>query len=126
MLDDLMLDPSLDTVNLYDVYGPQSDGTWTTPPAAQPTNSPANTAGYGSGMSDATFRLLSQGIGAAGQAFNLAQHINYRRWEATNGGLYAQGQTAGIRPRLPNGTVNPSYSLLVLMVIGGAILLARG
>lgn len=102
--------------------GPNNDGTYTTPLAAQQYNKPANTAGYNSPMSQQTYGLLTQGIGVLGNLANTAMMIDYKKYEATNGGLFMQGAGAyGQRV----ATVNPNYSMLILLMLG-AVFLTRG
>jgi len=103
-----------------DLVGPQTDGTQGTPVTAQQVNSPANTAGYSDVLSPQVFSLLQQGIGVAANSFNLSQVLDYKRYEATNGGLFMNGQGAyGAR----TGVVNPNYSMLILLMMGAIFIM---
>ncbi len=100
------------------VPGYQTDGTFVTPAAAQQVNNPANTAGYSSPMSDSTLKLLTQGISTLGTLGSQAMMLDYRRYEATNGGLFMQGYAAnGMRAT----QVSPNFS--ALLILGAAIVL---
>lgn len=98
--------------------GYQDNGTFVTPDAATPVNSPQNTAGYSSSISPQVAMLLSQGIGTLGKLGMGAMQMDYARAEATNGGLYYQGRYAGLA-RNGNGQVNQPMNLSVLLLIGG-------
>lgn len=110
-------DPNMDVAPWADA-GYQSDGTFVTPWTAQQTNSPANTAGYSSPMSKETYGLLSQGIGVLGSSINLAQMLDYKKYEATNGGLFLNGQGTYGRQ-----VVNPNYSMLILLMMGAIFIM---
>lgn len=111
-----------DYANLGSGVGPQIDGTYGVPVAAQQTNNPQNTAGYSSSISPQVASLLSQGIGTLGKLGLGAMQLDYARAEATNGGLYYQGRYAGI-PRNGYGQVNQPMNLSVLLLIGGLVYL---
>lgn len=100
--------------------GPQVDGTYGIPVNAQQYNSPANTAGYSSPMSQGTYNLLSQGITAATNLFALDKMVDYKKYEATNGGLFLQGYGAYNQRTT---AVNPNVSMLLLMVAGVVLLM---
>lgn len=103
-----------------DVVGPQSDGTYQIPVAAQQQNRPDNTAGYSTPMNQQTAAILSQGLGVLGNLANTAMVLDYRKYEATNGGLFMQGR--GINGM--NGQVmRPNYSMLLLLAAAAFILL---
>ena len=76
--------------------GPQNDGTYGIPPTAvmsQPVDAgggaPAN---YGSQILD----IFKFGVGVWNQRENSKDMLDYKRWEATNAGLYLQGQNAAM------------------------------
>ncbi|AXS79861.1 hypothetical protein [Dechloromonas sp. HYN0024] len=104
------------TLTVADI-GPQDNGTYGIPLAAQPANDPQNTAGYSSSISPQVAGLLSQGIGAMTRLGMGAMQLDYARAEATNGGLYYQGRYAGI-PRNGYGQVNQPMNLSVILLIG--------
>lgn len=79
---------------LYTGY--QNDGTFESPPQAimpQPVDAgggpPANYSG-------ATLDLFKFGLGALERYQTRQDMIDLRRWEATNAGLYQQGQAAAM------------------------------
>lgn len=111
-------DPSMDVAPWADA-GYQSDGTFVTPYTAQQTNVPAGTAGYSAPMSKQTYGLLSQGLGVLGSSINLAQVLDYKKYEATNGGLFMNGQGAYGRGQV----VNPNYSMLILLMMGAIFMM---
>lgn len=73
--------------------GPQSDGTNLIPATGQAITG-ADQAGYGASYGPDVFKLLSQGIGAFTNIYNNGQLLDYKRYEATQAGLFAQGQAA--------------------------------
>lgn len=72
--------------------GPNTNGTYTVPDAAQPNNTPWDTAGgtLGNYNSD-VFGILRDGIGAWSQNQRNNQFIDYQRYEANQGGVFRQG-----------------------------------
>lgn len=105
--------------------GPQSNGTYGIPVTAQQRNSPQNTAGWSSSISQSTADLLKYGIGALGQLGMAKMQVDYARAEATNGGLFYQGRPA-LLGRNGLGMVSGGMNLSVLLLIaGGAWLLLR-
>jgi len=107
---------------LQDIIGPQSDGTYSYPVAAQPVNDPANTAGYSASAPAWVGGVLTQGIATLGQYLQAKNITDYRRWEATNGGLFMQGRPAYLRNGQP-AVALPS-SVITLLLLGGLLLLA--
>ena len=102
--------------------GPQPDGTYGVPSSAVQTNAPANTAGYSSQTPGWVGDVLKTGIGAVAGYFNNANILDYRRFEATNGGLYRQGYPALISR---NGQAQMNPTLFWALIIGGAFLLLK-
>lgn len=102
--------------------GPQSDGTYVTPSTAQQINNPANTAGNSSPMSTQTYNLLTQGINGAFNLAALSQMVDYRKYEATNGGLFMQGQGAYL-PRAGAPVLNPNMTMMLLLFAGVVFLM---
>jgi len=102
--------------------GPQTDGTYLLPISAQLTNNPANTAGYSSSTPSWVGDVLTKGIGTLGQYFQNGQMLDYRRYEATNGGLYRQGSPALVSR---NGQAQMNPTLLIALIVGGVFLLTR-
>lgn len=113
------------TLTYSDIAGPQSDGTYAVPVAAQQVNDPANVAGYSATMSDSTYKLLSQGIGTLGQLGLANMNLDYRRYEATNGGLFRQGYYAGISGNGYGRANQPMQLSTLLLICGLAYLLLK-
>lgn len=104
--------------------GPQTGGTYDIPATAQQSNLPWDTPGavrgqYGSDV----LGILSQGIGVWSQYAQTNQMLDYRRYEATNGGVYAQGRPAGQMAATGRVQVSGNSNMLLLLLIGGAFLL---
>lgn len=102
--------------------GPQTDGTYSIPTAAQQVNNPANTAGNSTPMDKQSAALLSQGLGVLGNLANTAMVMDYRKYEATNGGLFMQGRAIN---GVPVTQMRPNYSGLLLLA-GIVIFLRKG
>lgn len=106
---------------VYDAsVGPQNNGTYEIPVNAQQVNLPQNTAGYSSVTPDWVGKILSQGIGALTQVKMAQAQIDYRRAEATNGGLFFQGRPAYLA-RNGAGQVGQPVNLSALLMIGGLL-----
>lgn len=107
--------------------GPQADGTYNYPAAAQPTNSPVNTAGNPPITSTTALDVMKFGTGILQYMaqWDIAKTAIDKRYEATNGGLYRQGVPAGT-VRLQNGQVNPSFTMFLLIGIGILLLTHKG
>lgn len=110
---------SYDYGNAFDLgggAGPNSDGTFNVPLAAQPTNQPWDIAGGQSGQyGSAVMDILKYGIGAWSSTRQTQNMLDYRRFEATNGGTFQQGQAANVQ------AVQRQNSLIPLLLIGGLI-----
>ena len=79
--------------------GPQNDGTYGAPPSSvmpQPVDAgggpPANYSGQ-------VLDIFKFGVGIWNQQKQRQDMIDLRRWEATNAGLYQQGQAAAMYGR---------------------------
>lgn len=107
-----------DPWGLFAGVGVQTDGT--NLPSFQSTiPNPVDAAGgapadYGSSVLD----IFKFGIGAWSQSNQQAQLLEYKRFEATNGGLYQQGKTAA----LPSAAKNGGLSQTTVLAIGAVIL----
>lgn len=104
--------------NDWSVIGPQTDGTYNYPDAAIPIN-PVDAGGglpadYSSGVLD----IFKYGVGVWQQQQSQSQLLDYKRFEATQKGLYQQGQPA-LFTTAPNGQVSPTVWLF-----GGILLVA--
>lgn len=102
--------------------GAQPDGTYAFPQAAQPVNNPSNTAGYSSLTPDWVGNVLTQGVGVLGQYFSNEQMLDYRRFEATNGGMYQQGRPALLSQ---NSKSNMNTILIIALAFGAVFLLVK-
>lgn len=110
------------SLNIGDNTGPQTDGTYSYPSAAIQTNDPSNTAGYSASTPAWVGDVLKSGVGVLGQYFQQGQMLDYRRFEATAGGLYRQGYPALLSR---NGQAQVNSPLLIALILGGVFLLAR-
>lgn len=101
---------TMDDGGYYDV-GPQTDGT-NLPASISTLPTPRDTAGgapasYGQSVLD----IFKYGIGVWSQTEQNQQLLDYKRFEATNGGLYQQGKSAA----LPRAAVNGGGSQLAML-----------
>lgn len=94
--------------------GPQSDGTNIVPPTGQAIAG-ADQAGYGASYSPQVFGLLSQGLGAFSNIYQNGQLLDYKKYEATQAGIVAQGQAASA---IASSRINGSQSNRTLLLIG--------
>ena len=96
--------------------GPQSDGTNIVPAAGQAITG-ADQAGYGASYAPEVFQLLSQGLGAFTNLSAQNSVLNYKRYEATQAGLVAQGQAASSYATAAMGASNGTRMVLILGVL---------
>lgn len=96
--------------------GPQSDGTNIVPAAGQAITG-ADQAGYGASYAPQVFQLLSQGLGAFTNLSAQNSVLNYKRYEATQAGLVAQGQAASSYATAAMGASNGNRMVLILGVL---------
>jgi len=94
--------------------GPQSDGTNIVPATGQAITG-ADQAGYGASYAPQVFGLLSQGLGAFTGIYTNGQNLDYRRYEATQAGLVAQGQAASSAAA---AQINGSQSNPTILILG--------
>ncbi len=106
----------LDDDGSWSIVGPQPDGTHGIPVTAQQVNSPAGVAGYSSAWSQQAIDVLKFGVGAVTDAWKFGQALDYKKFEATNGGLYAQGQPAGVR-RTAAGSISPTFLFAAVALV---------
>lgn len=116
-MDPTIFDPSQYGVGA-DTYGftvgPQSDGTVIVPPTGQAITG-ADQAGYGANYAPAVFGLLNNGLSAFTSIYNNGQLLDYKRFEATQAGLVAQGQAA---TGYATATMNASTSNRTILILG--------
>jgi hypothetical protein len=114
-----------ESVSLYDAMGgsigPQYDGTYSVPSSGVPANTPwdaagGNTGNYGSDV----LNVLKLGVGAWSADRANTQLLDYKRYEATNGGVYQQGSPAQIAAQ---ASVTRSLMPLLLIAIVAYVVL---
>lgn len=116
-MDPTIFDPSQFGVgdNTYGFsVGPQSDGTVIVPPTGQAITG-ADQAGYGASYAPGVFTLLNNGLSAFTSIYNNGQVLDYKRYEATQAGVVAQGQAAS---GLAAAQLNAAASNRMLMLLG--------
>lgn len=97
--------------------GPQADGTYNYPDAAQPNNQPWDTSGGANGnYGPQVLDVLKYGVGVWQQDQSRKDFYDYKRFEATNGGLFQQGSFAGRLRATPAG--NRSLTLAAMVLLG--------
>lgn len=113
-------------LSIYDI-GPQPDGTYSAPSPALPVNNPANVAGNPSVTSLSGLDVLRAGTGILSQVaqWDLSrQFLDYKRYEATNGGLYRQGVPAGYI-RTANGQITASTPWTLILLAVAAVFIIK-
>lgn len=90
------------TGSYTDYVGPQTDGTnWPSPISTIPQ--PTDTAGgQPANYAQSVLDIFKYGVGAYTQTANTSALLDYKRFEATNGGLYQQGRGA-VMPKAQQG-----------------------
>jgi hypothetical protein len=108
--------------------GPQNNGTYNIPASAQPVNQQWDSGGgqvgnYGGQI----LGILQQGIGAWSQNKRNQDFLDYQRYEATAGGVYAQGRPNPVLVPQAQASVSAfGNPIVLLMMVGAAVLLLRG
>lgn len=96
--------------------GPQSDGTYSFPDNAQPNNQPWDTSGGQNGdYSKAVLDTLKFGVGVWQQDQSRRDFYDYKKYEATNGGLFQQGAFAGSLRAVPASRKPLTLAAMVLL-----------
>jgi len=96
--------------------GPQTDGTYSYPSNAQPNNQPWDTSGGANGnYSKDVLDVLKFGVGTWQQAQSRSDFYDYKRFEATNGGLFMQGGFAGGLRAMPASRKPLTLAAMVLL-----------
>jgi hypothetical protein len=95
--------------------GPQSDGTYNIPLAAQAVTG-SDTGGAGYNYAPGVFNLLNNGLSAFTKIYTTGQQIDYQQYAATQAGLIAQGQAASSVASAQIGAINSNKMLMILGV----------
>lgn len=95
--------------------GPQSDGTYNIPSTGMAIVGASDTGGNGSSYAPGVFNLLNNGLSAFTSIHNNSNLLDYKRFEATQAGLVAQGQYAG---QIASASIGASASNRMLMILG--------
>ncbi len=103
--------------------GAQSDGTYNVPDIAI-TAQPTDAGGGGLGQySQQILDVFKIGVGAWSANQQQQNLLDYKRYEATNAGLYQQGTAAGLRIGSNGATIGISSGMVMMVVAGMALLL---
>lgn len=117
---DSLFDPAAygvsDTPQYIFSIGPQTDGTYNIPATGQAISGASDTGGAGYNYAPGVFNLLNNGLSAFTSIYNTGQQIDYRKYEATQAGLVAQGQAAGMVASAQIGAINSNKMLMILGV----------
>lgn len=96
--------------------GPQSDGTYSYPANSQPNNQPWDTSGGANGnYSQQVLDVLKFGVGTWQQDQSRKDFYDYKKYEATNGGLFQQGAFAGGLRTTPASAKPLTLAAMVLL-----------
>lgn len=109
---------------IFGGVGPQSDGTYGVPTTAEQVNDPANTAGYPASSDSSALDILKWGVGIVSDTWKFGQQMDYKRWEATQGGVYQQGATANV-PRVASGGISSNFIFASVAVVALVLLLTH-
>lgn len=96
------------------MIGPNTDGTYTQPDASIQIQPVDAGGGMPAEYPQPILDIFKFGIAQYTATQQQAQLLDYKRFEATNGGLYRQGQPAGVAAAATGGTSN----LMVFAAIG--------
>ena len=107
--------------------GPQVDGTYVYSPQASTIPTPTDTAGgapadYGKQILD----LFKFGVGAYSADQQNQRLFDYKKYEATNGGLYQQGQGAMLNRTATGSGLSPVVMLGIGALVVFALLTHKG
>ncbi|RQQ65548.1 hypothetical protein [Burkholderia stagnalis] len=101
--------------------GPQSDGTYNVPATAIPVTG-SDTGGAGYNYAPGVFTLLNNGLSAFTNIYQQGQMLDYKRYEATQAGLVAQGNAAATVASAQIGAVQSNKMLMILGVFAVVLL----
>lgn len=110
---------------LFADVGPQVDGTYTVPSTAEPVNDPSNTAGYPAASDGSALDILKYGVGVITDTWKFGQQLDYKRWEATQGGLYRQGSPASTLRVGSTGAGSSNFLLIAAAAVVAVLLLTQ-
>ncbi len=98
--------------------GPQTDGTYGAPSATTPSNQPWGVGGTtGGNYAGQVLDVLKFGVGVWQQDQARQDFYDYKRFEATSGGLFRQGVYAGGFGAVPTGNRAITLAAIVLGVV---------
>lgn len=107
--------------------GPQADGTYVYSPQASTIPQPVDTpAGAPANYSQQILDLFKFGVGTYAANQQSQQLFDYKKYEATNSGLYAQGQPAPIAKTATGSAMSPMIMLAIGAVVVFAVLTHKG
>ena len=106
---------------VYDTIGPQVDGTVMPSDIAATIPQPTDTAGgQPAQYAQSVLDIFKFGVGQYAATVQQQNMLDYKRYEATNGGLYQQGKSAA----MPRAAQGGGSSSLVLLGIGAIVVFA--
>ena len=106
-------------IDPWGVVGPQSDGTVMPSPTAVMSQPQDTSGGQPAGYSQTVLDIFKYGIGTYASLQMAKQQPDYKRYEATNGGLFQQGRPANIAQANTGGASN-----LMLLAMAGVVIFA--
>jgi len=106
--------------------GPLTDGTYSYPDAAQPSNQPWDSGAPATGGYSAdVLNLFKFGVNAWSQNKARNDLLDYKRFEATQGGLFRQGAPANLYTTA-SGATNPAMIWAAVAIVGVLLFTAKG
>ena len=106
-----------------ELVGPQSDGTFGIPSTAQAVTPYDAGGGPAANYAPQILDIFKFGVGVWQQQSNQTAMYDYKRFEATQAGLYQQGQNAQLAQNPDGG--NSGQLILFALLIAGVILVAK-
>jgi hypothetical protein len=104
--------------------GPQTDGTYSTPVVSNAVTPYDAGGGPAANYGPQVIDFFKWGTATVLNQKNQVAQLDYKRWEATQAGLYQQGRPANM---YTNANGGPTGQLIMFaLIIGGVILLAKG
>ena len=125
------MDPTLQTTPVVFDYslgggspvGLQSDGTNMPSPTAATIPTPADTPGGAPAQyAQPILDIFKFGVGQYAAQQSQQQLFDYKKFEATNGGLFQQGQQATLPKAATGSSMSPFMMLAIAGIVGFALL----